>query len=54
MFVTHTREVMRAWGGDLVFSTASDNTIRTDVTWNKTKMLTIRPPQLDPKDAFKW
>lgn len=53
LFVPHTRDVMRAWGGDLVFSVADDNTIRTDVTWNKTMMQTVRPPQLKPSDVFR-
>lgn len=52
LFVPHTRDVMRAWGGDLVFSVADDNTIRTDVTWNKTMMQTVRPPQLKASDVF--
>lgn len=53
MFVPHMRRVLRAWGGDLVFSVADDNTIKTDVTWNKTMMQTVRPPQLNAGDVFR-
>ncbi len=54
LFIPHTRDVMHAWGGDLVFSVARDNTVQTDITWNKTAMLTIRPPQLKGDDIFKY
>ena len=53
MFVPHMRRVVQAWGGDLIFSLAEDNTIRTDVSWNKTAMFTIRPPQLNARDVFE-
>lgn len=53
MFVPHMRRVVQAWGGDLVFSVADDNTIKTDVTWNSTAMQTIRPPQLNAGDVFR-
>ena len=53
MFVPHMRRVLQAWGGNLEFSVADDNTIKTEATWNNTAMQTIRPPQLNAGDVFR-